>query len=80
MARDINTAQILAKNIDSYVNYDSILQKAEKEGSCMKEDKSFYEYCVLEGIKDIFEGLSLEQISAILLDCVAYADVTIPQE
>lgn len=80
MARDINSATKLAKNIEAYVNYDSAAEKASKEERCMKEDKSFYADNVLNGISNIFEGLTYEEIHAILIDCVAYADVKNPQE
>ena len=80
MARDINSVAKLAKNIEAYVNYDSVAEKASNEECCMKEDKSFYADNVLKGISDMFEGLSQEEIYMILLDCAAYADVTEPQE
>ena len=80
MAIDISRAHILAKNIDLYLNYDSNAEKAAKEGLCMKEDKDFYKEGILTGISNIFDGLTYEEIYAILIDCVAYADVKNPQE
>lgn len=80
MARDISTVTNLAKNIEAYVNYDSAAEKAAKEERCMKESKDFYADNVLKGVAQIFADLSLEEISAILIECAAYADVKDPQE
>ena len=52
-------------------------EKVAKEGLCMKEDKDFYKEGILTGISNIFEGLTYEEIYAILIDCVAYTDVKI---
>ena len=60
---DDNSAELLARAIHTYVNYQELANKAENNDSVMKESREHYEYIILRELENIFKGKEKVEIA-----------------